>query len=210
MSYLEDPLQPGRRPALRAGGRWLRQAAVLGLGVGLLAGTGLIVTASVASAHSAAPASAASHGPARACALVIGRPGHLRARPLRCRLPMALGLASPVCKGRLVPAQGFKVRLIPPHGKVAIARPLRLPRAVHLGKHPRLPVLRVRACAAPLLRLRPTGVRRLCGNLRPVRLKLFGAPRPARVRIPLAVRPGHIKLMAPARACSLVPVTAKR
>ncbi len=50
----------------RAGGHWLRQATVLGLGIGLLAGTGLIATASAASAHPDAAGASSGHRPARA------------------------------------------------------------------------------------------------------------------------------------------------
>jgi hypothetical protein len=189
MSYLKHPLQ--------AGGRWLRQAAVLGLGAGLLAGTGLIVTASVASAHSAAPATAASHVPSRACALVIGRPGHLRVRPEHCRPPMVVALASPVCQGRLLPAPG----------RVVIGRPLRLPRAVHVAVHGRLrlPVLRVRACAVRVLRIKPAQLR-----IKPAQLRLCGKVRPAQVKLRVAGPPARIRLVAPGRACSLVPVPARR
>lgn len=201
MSYLKHPLQAGGRWLLQAGGRWLRQAAVLGLGAGLLAGTGLIVTASVASAHSAAPATAASHGPSRACALVIGRPGHLRVRPEHCRPPMVVALASPVCKGRLLPAPG----------RAVIVRPLRLPRAVHLAVRGRLrlPVLRVRACAVRVLPIRPARLR-LCGKVRPVAVKLRVAVRAAQVKLRVTARPARIRLVAPGRACSLVPVPARR
>ena len=212
MSHLKSPIQ--------GGGRWLRQATVLGLGVGLLAGTGLIVTASVASAHSAAPATATSHGPSRACALIIGRPGPLRVRPQRCRPPMVIGLASPVCKGRLLPAPG----------RVAIARPVRPPKALRLAGRGRLqlPVLRIRACAGRVLRFKPAQLR-LCRaarpaqtplaaparsclsrlRIRPVQLRVCGRVRPAQVKLRMAARPARLQLVAPARACSLVPVPAR-
>jgi hypothetical protein len=188
MSYLKNPLQRG--------GRWLRQATVLGLGVGLLAGTGLIVTASVASAHSAAPANTTSNGPSRACALVIGRPGHLRVRPQHCRPAMVIALASPVCKGRLLPAPS----------RTVIARVARPPKALRLAwrGQAKLPVLRIRACASRVLRRIGPVQLRVCGKVRAVRLKLFAAA-PRAVR-----RPARVRLIAPARACSLVPVPAPK
>ncbi|HEX3488436.1 MAG TPA: hypothetical protein VHU92_03815 [Streptosporangiaceae bacterium] len=252
MSYLKHPLQAVgrwlrqaavlrraavlRQAAMLRRAAVLRQAAVLGLGVGLLAGTGLIVTASVASAHSAAPATTTSHGPSRACALVTGRSAHLRVRPARCQPPMVVALASPACKGRLRPAPGVNGPLLPVKGRAVIARPLRLPRGLHVKGHGqfRLPVLRVRACASPVLRFKPAQLRlcraarpartplavragsclpglrvrpvqlRVCGKLRPVRLKLRVAAPPA------PPRRARVRLIAPARACSLVPVPAPK
>ncbi len=67
-----------------AGGHWLRQATVLGLGIGLLAGTGLIATASAASAHPDAAGASSGHRPAQRCTVIVGRRHQLRVQPRSC------------------------------------------------------------------------------------------------------------------------------
>lgn len=218
---------PDLKHPLRAGGRWLRQATVLGLGAGLAAGAGLIVTASAASAHPDAAKTSASHGPARACALIVGRRGQVRVRPGRCRPVMAI--AAP-CHLRFQPAAGRTVTLRPVRGgpvRIRLAHPPRPPR---LGRALRRPI-RARAqapvaiglgrCAAPpTLSIRPGQVK-LCGPrhlgmsrlpvaIRPGRLRGPVQIRLGRHRLPVAVRVGRVKLLAPIRACAVaVPAPPK-
>ena len=201
---------PHLKHPLHLGGRWLRQATVLGVGAGLAATTGLIVTASAASAHPHAASVSSSRGPARACMVIVGRRGQVRLRPQRCRPPMAVALAGP-CRVRLSPAPGGTVSLRPAH-------PPRLPRlrrALGLAVRARgqVPVaVRVRGCKAPpTVSVRRAQVR-LCG---PGRLGRGKPPvvRLGRLRAPLQVRVGRgkppvfrlrqVRLMAPIRACAV-------
>jgi hypothetical protein len=208
MPHLKHPLQ--------LGGRWLRQATVLGVGAGLAATTGLIVTASAASAHPHAASVSSSRGPARACMVIVGRRDQVRVRPQRCRPPMAIAAAGP-CRIRLAPAPRGTVSLRPAH-------PPRLRRALGLAVRARgqVPVaVRVRGCKAPPAVSISRAQVRLCGPARLGRGKPPVAVRLGRVRVmapiragrgkpPVAVRLGRVRLMAPVRACAVaVPPRAK-
>lgn len=203
---------PHLKHPLRGGGRWLRQATVISLGIGLMAGTGLIATASAASAHPDAALASAGHHPARACVLIVGRHGQARIRK-RCQV------------ARLVPAPACRIALRPgsrlaPAPRVARLAPAKGPVAVQLlpGKG-RLRVLRIR----PGQQIRvlapakgPVAVQLVPGKGRPRILRLLRGKERLRV---LRLAPGKaVRLLAPrvprlsikARACVGAPILGVR
>jgi hypothetical protein len=184
MPPLKHPLRVGR-----AGGHWLRQATVLGLGVGLLTGTGLIATASAASAHPDAARASAGHGPPRACAVIVRRKGQIRVQRQRC-LP-GTSVPVPACQVRLRPGPAGVQVQVPRPARQAIKAPGQSVVRVPPGK----PLQRV-------LRVRPgTGRQRVLRVLPAKGLQrvLRGKPQPPVLRIRpgqrlQVVRPGRLRL----------------
>jgi hypothetical protein len=155
---------PHLKHPLRGGARWLRQATVIGLGIGLMAGTGLIATASAASAHPDAARASAGHKPTRACVLIVGRRGQARLRKRclasslvpapACRIALRPGTHVPPAPrsarlGRAVKGP-VAVRLLPGKGRLRILRIMRILR-LRAGKQIRLAV----PVKGPVARLKP-------------------------------------------------------
>lgn len=188
---------PHLKHPLRVGGQWLRQATVIGLGIGLMAGTGLIATASAASAHPDAARASAGHRPARACVVIVGRRGQVKARKAHCRPGTVI--AVPACRIEL--RRGTK--RAPVARSVRLA-PVKQPVVVRLlpGKG-RLRVLRVRPGKA---------IRLLAPVKGPVAVRLLpgkGRPRILRVVPGKAVRlagPKQFRVSIRARACAGAPI----
>jgi hypothetical protein len=190
---------PHLKHPLRGGARLLRQATVIGLGIGLVAGTGLIATASAASAHPDAARASAGHKPTRACVLIVGRRGQARVRK-RC---LATLVPAPACRIALRPGTHVlppaprslrlgravkgpvAVRLLPGKGRLRIMRILRL----RAGKQIRLAV----PVKGPVARLKP-------GQGRPQILRLVPGKG---VRV---AGPKGLRLSLRARACAGVAI----
>ncbi len=172
---------------------------MLGLGIGLLAGTGLIATASAASAHPDAARASSGHRPAQRCTVIVGRRHQLRVQPRSCLAPVPAALAR--CHIKLQPLRG---RTAPPKA-VRLGRP---PRPGRLGRvQVKLPVgVRVSACP-PVQMIRPSQVK-LCRDARAQRAKAAArccalpAPRLRLVRPQrpgrLQVKPGRLQVKVPA------------
>jgi hypothetical protein len=195
----------------RAGGHWLRQATVLGLGVGLLAGTGLIATASAASAHPDAARASSGHRPAQRCVVIVGRRHRLRVQPRSCLSPVPAAVARCHIKlqqlrGRTAPPKAVRLGRPPRPGRLQV----KVPVAVRLSACPPVQVIRpvqVKVCRAERPQ-RAKSAARCCTAtaprlrlVRPQRLLRRGrAQAPVfRLRAPAAVR-----AQAPVRACVIV------
>jgi hypothetical protein len=191
---------PHLKHPLKGGARWLRQATVIGLGIGLMAGTGLIATASAASAHPDAARASAGHKPTRACVLIVGRRSQARVRK-RC---LATLVPAPACRIALRPG----THVLPPAPRsLRLGRAVKGPVAVRLlpGKG-RLRILRI-------LRLRAGKQIRLAAPVKgPVAVRLKpgqGRPRILRLVPGKAVRlagPKGLRLGIRARACAGVAI----
>jgi hypothetical protein len=204
MPPLKHPLRVGR-----AGGHWLRQATVLGLGIGLLAGTGLIATASAASAHPNVAGASAGHGPPRACAVIVRRKGQIRVQRQRCLPGTSVQVPVRACQLRLRPGPAGVQVQVPRPARQAIKAPGQSVVRVPPGK----PLPRI-------LRLRPgTGRQRVLRVLPAKGLQrvLRGKPQPPVLRIRpgqrlQVVRPGRVRLSRVRRQAPVAvqaPVTIK-
>lgn len=221
---------PHLKHPLRGGGRWLRQATVISLGIGLMAGTGLIATASAASAHPDAALASAGHHPARACVQIVGRHGQARigkrcqaARLVpapACRIALRPGsrLAPAPRVARLAPAKGpVAVQLLPGKGRRLRVLRIRPGKAVRLlaPRAPRLSI-KARACVgAPILGVRPpraliricraakahSQVARCCA-MAPRAVRLGRQVQLKRLRLGKSVRL-RLRLAAPVEACAI-------
>ena len=219
MPPLKHPLRVFREfREFRAGGHWLRQATVLGLGIGLLAGTGLVATASAASAHPDAAAASSGHRPAQRCTVIVGRRHQLRVQPRSCLPPVPAALARCHIKlqplhGRTAPPKAVRLGRPPRPGRLQV-KPGRLqvkvPAAVRLSACPPVQMIRpvqvklcrhVRAQQAKAAARCCTAVAPRLRLVRPQRLLRRGraqAPVAVRLRGPVAIR------VAPGRACVIV------
>jgi hypothetical protein len=204
-------MPPLKHPLLvfRAGGHWLRQATVLGLGVGLLAGTGLIATASAASAHPDAAGASSGHRPAQRCEVIVGRRHELRVRPRACLSPVPPALAR--CHIKLQPLRG---RTAPPKA-VRLGRPprpgrlqVKVPAAVRLSACPPVQMIRpaqVKLCRDPRTQGAKSAAR--CCTLAAPRLRLVRPQRLGRAG-PLQVKPGRLQAK-PGRLQVKVPAAVR-
>lgn len=217
MPPLKHPLRAGW-----AGGRWLRQATVLGLGIGLLAGTGLIATASAASAHPNAAGASAGHGPPRACAVIVRRKGQARIQRQRCLPGTSVQVPVRACQLRVRPGSARAQVQVPRPARQAIKAPGQSVLRMRTGPG-RQRVLRVLPAKGlqrvlrgkpqpPVLRIRPGKRLQL---VRPGRVRLSRVPAqaPVAVQAPVAIRgsacppppvlrirPGQARLCRDARA----------